>query len=92
MIRMQKRLVLPNPTTSSLEKPESMGFYLTQLNGSIQNMNEKILNTFTANMKNGTLVLDDGANWRITVVLQQGRVSDITIVASSGAAATFTAI
>lgn len=38
----------------------------------------------------GTLVLDDGANWRVTVVIGGGIITSVSSAASSGAAAIWT--
>ena len=38
----------------------------------------------------GTLVLDDGANWRVTVVIASGIVTSVSTAASSAATATWT--
>jgi len=40
--------------------------------------------------KSGTLVLDDGANWRVTLQFKEGKLIDVTTAASSGAAASWT--
>jgi len=40
---------------------------------------------------NGSLVVDDGANWRVTIVFKAGIAVSITTAASSSAAATWTA-
>jgi len=38
----------------------------------------------------GTLILDDGANWRLTLVFMRGACTSIVTAASAGAAATWT--
>jgi len=88
-ILVRPRLPLPDPQVIGNTSPELV-VYLTRLNNELQNFNLDLRKTLKANMKTGTLVIDDGANWRLTVTLQQGRVSDITTATSSGAALTWT--
>jgi hypothetical protein len=39
--------------------------------------------------ESGTLILDDGANWRVTLVFSGGVLTSVTTAASSGATASW---
>lgn len=64
--------------------------YLIQLHEGIQNLNRQIRDALVSGTVSGTLVLDDGANWRVTITINHGRVTAVTTAASSGAACTWT--
>jgi hypothetical protein len=82
---------LPDPRGADLGLTERAIEYLVRLNEQIQALGRDV-QAMSARTSSGSLVLDDGANWRLTVTLVQGRVTAVETAASSGVAeAAFTA-
>jgi len=60
--------------------------YLRAMTGTLAGVYGKIRAEIAAG-KTGTLILDDGTNWRVTLTFTDGKLTAVTTAASSGAAA-----
>ena len=82
---LPKRLPLPNPLSLRDKADSAVIQYLEEVNVELQKMNAELRRA-----KTGTIILDDGANWRITLQFTDGQLRNVTTAASSGATASFT--
>jgi len=95
-VRIATRRSLPDPRAKKLGVKDDgtinddLLFYLLAVNEEIQGLNRQLADT-VRETATGTLILDDGANWRLTVVLVQGKVKSVTTGATVAATATWTA-
>jgi hypothetical protein len=94
-VRVPTRRALPDPRSGKFGVKDDgsinddLLFYFIQMNEEIQALNRQLADTVRDTVS-GTLVVDDGASWRLTVVLVQGKVKSIVSAASTGAEATWT--
>lgn len=85
MIKMPRIFGLPEPRTSGTQG--NLFRYLNNLDTRLRSGWEQIRTTLTSGVATGTLVLDNGSDWRVTLEFQEGRLYGTpTIAASSGTA------
>ena len=89
-INLKKRLDLPDASALQTSDP-AVKAHLKKLNECIQDLNRRVRDALVSNRVSGTLIWDDGTNYRITIVLDHGAISSVTQAASSGATASWTA-
>jgi len=78
------------PFNVSFPEPK-VGSYEEKLVVALQAYNKLVRKTVMSGVKDGTFIYDDGVVGRVTMVFEQGRLSDITVAASSAAVMTWTA-
>lgn len=89
-MKLPKTLRLPDPAAAELGLHTPLGRYLTELGQCLQLEHRAVRDELFANTKTGALVLDDGANWRVTLTFYDGKLTGVTTAASTAAAATWT--
>lgn len=89
-MRLPAAMRVPDLTQADLGFHTPLGGFLRELLECLQAEHRAVLAEMIANTKTGTLVLDDGANWRVTLTFYDGKLSAVTTAASSSAEATWT--
>lgn len=89
-MKLPKTIRLPDLTQAELGLHTPLGRYLNELGQCLQGEHRAVRDEIGANTKTGTLVLDDGANWRVTLTFYDGKLTGVTTDASTAATATWT--
>ena len=89
-MKLPKTMRLPDLAAAELGLHTPLGRYLNELGQCLQGEHRAIRDEIAANTKTGTLVLDDGANWRLTLTFYDGKLTAVTTAASTSAEASWT--
>ncbi|MDH4178875.1 MAG: hypothetical protein OEV33_00065 [Armatimonadota bacterium] len=89
-MRAPKRMRLPEIGKADLGTHTPLGRHLVELNECLQIGYAALRDELCANAKTGTLILDDGANWRVTMTFYDGKLTSVATAASTAALAQWT--
>jgi len=89
-MKLPKTMRLPDLAQVELGLHTRLGRYLAELGECLQTEHRALRDEIAANTKTGTLLLDDGANWRVTLTFYDGKLTGVTTAASTAAVATWT--